>query len=776
MEANKNIRMVLLPRALFWGGLVVLGMLLLLAAAGSRPATAEWPGNRVAAAAPPVRTVPRAGQPSAPRAGLQYHRVVATIPLTPGIGRNPVAIAPDPYGPLVYVANAGSRDITVLSGTTVLGMVAGVNEGTMPDYGIRVEVHPSSHILFAVEDMLESPYNKAIHMQVVSSTAVITTVQVGGCSIQGGGCGTTDMAFQPTTGYLYLLTWYQSHDLLPLWGQVGIWEGTTEIASLGFEDVLPRFVATDRQRGYVYVTADFTLTDAVLVMSGTTLLGTVPVTGAGLIEVQSRTGLAYVQSAEHLAMVSGTASMGDLAVGDVAALAADPASGYLYVSHPHTPTVTVVSGTAVLTEVEVISPAGRIEVDPTTGLVYLRHPDASFLTVLSGTAVLTRVEVLSSSSLIAANPNTGLVYTADGPSSMAVLAGVSRLATIPPAAPQPQAMERHPRTGQIVVLSSPPALTWIQDQAIVATTALTATPAQMLIHPTSGLIYLTLPAESAVLVLSGTTLLVTVPTESPPTDIAVQPRTGLVYVPGYDDTLDVLSGTVRVATLYRGGHGQARVAAHAGNGLVYVTDLWSQAVHVFSGTQAVTDVALYAPYDVSVEPQSGYTYVAAGGGKLWVLSATTVITSIDLGAFNVVDMQPAPASGDLYLHLGVRGVYVGWDQIGIVRGTGQPTMWPLPWPSNVLFSTLEPHPAMSYLYAGRAGYGSILSVGVGATLVETLTVGDGSWVRAIAVDPAAERVYVATDHAIAVLEVEAPYRFFFPWIQVGPRTKGGELR
>jgi hypothetical protein len=350
------------------------------------------------------------------------------------------------------------------------------------------------------------------------------------------------------------------------------------------------------------------------------------------------------------------------------------------------------------------------------------------------------------------------------------------VAVLPPAAPQPRALELHPRTGQLVVLAAPPALSFIAEERVVATVPLTAAVEKMLIHPANGLIYLTSEQEDAVLVLSGTALLATVPAIGFPTDIAVQPRTGLVYVPGYRGVLNVLSGTTRVAALPWGAGGPARVAANADNGLVYVTDRSSNAVRVFSGTEAVGDVVIHAPHALAVEPRSGYAYVGAGGGKLWVISATAVVGAIETGPYSVIDMQPSPSSGDLYLHLGIRGIYTEWDQVGIVRGLGQLLTWPLPWPSNTRFACLEPHPSRSYLYAGHAVYGSLLSIGVGPAPAETLAVGDGSWVRAIAADPRTERVYVATDHAVAILQAELPYRFFMPLILVGPRAGGDGLR
>ncbi len=85
-----------------------------------------------------------AGPPS-PTATLESHRVVATIPLTPGIGLQPAAIAADPRSPLVYVANQNgrdvaesSRDITIISGTEVMGILPGYyGQGCYGGTGMR---------------------------------------------------------------------------------------------------------------------------------------------------------------------------------------------------------------------------------------------------------------------------------------------------------------------------------------------------------------------------------------------------------------------------------------------------------------------------------------------------------------------------------------------------------------------------------------------------------------------------------------------------------------
>lgn len=747
-----------------WAALLGIGLGLLLAA--GRPAGAG-------PILPPAR--PAGGRLPAPRAlppaaGIARHHVVSTVPLAPGIGDHPDAIAADPRGPLVYVANRWSGDITVLSGTAVLGMVAAVNEGFYDAAEMHLAVHPGNGLLYAVERTGARCVGPAdeFHLQLISATEVITTVSLGGCVTLRGSCGAAAAAFQPATGYLYLLRTYSFY-LFPPWGTTTILSGTAVLGTVEVAGFLPRHVAADPDRGWVYVTSGYT---NVLVLSGTAVVGTAAVSDAGAIAFQPRTGLAYVVSQEdHLAVVSGTAVLGRFAAGGrVAALAADPGRGYLYVSHAHTPTLTVVSGTAVLTDVAVPAPGGRIEVDAATGLVYLRHPGAGQLTVLSGTAVLTTVTVLSGSAPLASSPVSGLVYAVDGARSVAVLSGTRPLGAIPPAAPYPRALAVHPTTGQVALLSDPPTLSWIAGEALVASVPLTAAPSQMLLHPTSGLVYLALPAEQRVLVLSGTTTLAAIPLAGPPTQLAVHPRGGPLYVADGAGRLTVVSGTAPLASLALGAYGLAGVAVHPGSGLVYAADPWADRVHVVSGTAVLTDVVVEgSPEAVAIEPAGGYAYVATGAGSLWLISGTQVVTSVGLvGSWEVLSMQAAPAGGALYVHERMDTEYDQCDRIEVYQGARPVAAWTLP--KGTRYAALALHPTLSHAYAGHAVYGSLLSVAVGAHVVETIPIGDGSWVRAVAVAPGTGRVYAATDHAVAILEMEAGYRFYLQSLLKGVVT------
>lgn len=719
---------------------------------------------------------PASGSPgqreTAPSAGLLSHRIVATIPLTPGVGLEPSVIAADPRSPLVYIGNAGSRDITIISGTEVLGMVAGLSEG--PDwYEIDLLVHPSTGLLYTVETS-QDPFligQRNITLRVLSTTQVLDTLRLGSCGISHDACGISGAAFQPTTGYLYLLRWV-SVEPLGGWEYLTILDGTTCVGQYTFSHTFPLAVDVDPLRGYVYTAAAGwgPGLDQVRVLSGTTLLGTVPISlcySDLRIEVQPRTGLAYVQSEEsNLAILSGTTLLDSLQVGEIADLAAHPGNGYLYISHPATPSVTIVSGTAVLTEVAVISPGGSLEVNPATGLVYLRHPEADFITVLSGTEVVAQIPAAGGDRAIEANPFTGLVYALEGDYAGVVLEGTSRLADLPGAAPQPRMMEEDPKSGRLVLLSSPPALSLIRGQEILATTPLTASVKQMAIHPESGLIYLALSKENAVLVMSGTTLLATVPVSDTPLGIAVQPQNGLVYVPDFSGVLNILSGTTRLFALPLSSGSLGGVAADTQSGLIYVTDPGQDKVHILSGTEVVADIAVeHDPRSVAVDPAWGYTYVEArvGGSQvLQIIQGIHPLTeTIDLGPYCWVASMVPSAGGYLYVHKLVGSPTSSpADQVVLVRGKEKVGEWSFP--QGTHFTWMESHPSKGYLYLGHAGYGSRLSIGVGPILAYSMTVGGGSWVRAIAVDVEAGRVYVATDHAVAILEEYLPYRFHLP--------------
>ena len=732
---------------------------------------------RTEAVSQPASGSPGQGE-TAPSAGLLSHRIVATIPLTPGVGLQPTDIAADPNSPLVYIANQGGRDIAVFSGTTALGMLAGLgaemDEGEIfrNAYEIRLGVHPTTGLLYAIEGMRSrrSFFEQVFTLQVVrtdllssseiQATPVITPVTLLSCWLAHGGyCEVSDFAFQPTNGYLYLTEYV----VLPFpapnrFGYITVMEGGTKVTTITLPEVLPRFIAADSQRGLVYATAYYT--DSVFVVSGTTLLDTVPVSAAGQIKFQPASGLVYIQSGEgQLAVLSGTNRLAQTSVGEMASMAAHPRNPFLYISHPATPTVTVVSGTAVLTEVEVISPGGALEVNPTTGLVYLRHPGAPFVSILSGTEVLTQVVLFGGDAAIEANPVTGLVYAVDGLDSVAVLEDTRQTGHLQAAFPRPMAMEWNPVNGQVVLVGSghSSTLSLIQGEEIMVTVPLTFAPGKMAIHPYNGLIYLTDPDGHAVQVFSGTALLFSVPIEGEPRDIVVQPYNGLVYVPDSIGVLNVLSGTERIS-IPLGSYHQAQAAVDPERGWVYVTEgqYPEGDMYIITGTQVVTNVYfdILSPGIVAVEPRSGYVYVGTRDCTE-VISGTSLIARIYHDGRDPKDIEVAPATGYVYLHLHSIGSY---GEIRVIQGGAEISSWRL----SSRFSSLRAHPQSNYFYAGQGVYGSLLSIGIGPTLVTTMTVGDGSWVRSIAVDPETGRVYVATDHTVAILEEYLPYRFHLP--------------
>ncbi|MGB9723213.1 MAG: hypothetical protein ACPL7G_04860, partial [Chloroflexia bacterium] len=224
------------------------------------------------------------GLPSTPETtssapGLSSHRIAASIPLTPGIGLEPRAIAADPRSPLVYIANQGSRDIAVISGTEVLGMVAGLSEG--PGwYEIDLLVHPSTGLLYTVETS-QDPFliqQQNITVRVLSDTGVLDTLRLESCGIAHDTCGLSGMAFQPTTGYLYLSHW-MNIEPLGTWEYLTILDGTNDVGHYVFSYTFPLAMDVDPLRGYVYTAAanEGGDVDQVRVFSGTTLLGSVPI-------------------------------------------------------------------------------------------------------------------------------------------------------------------------------------------------------------------------------------------------------------------------------------------------------------------------------------------------------------------------------------------------------------------------------------------------------------------------------------------------------------------
>ncbi len=747
----------------FWSTLVGIGMVLLLAVAMVQ-GVVEGSGR------PAGR-----GGPSFTGGGPQSYRPAGGISLGPGIGARPADLAPDPRSPWAYVANSGSGDISVLSGTTA---VANIFVGGAP-YLVRVSpTDGRAYIAGALDGRL----------LLLEQTAVVGSVDVGG--------NPTAMVFQPATGYAYLA--------FPEQDAVAVLSGTQVLARIPVAGG-PGVLAADPLRPWVYVGR--AQSDLLAVLSGTAVLTDVVVGApARAIAVAGDTGWAYVVAGRQVVVVSGTAALAAIPLeGDLGDLAWNPSNGYVYVSRWQEP-MAVISGTALFAQAGSFHFGGRVAVGK-GGLVYV----ADALEFSEWVQVVRVTETLAffrtPGDVLAASPATGLVYATAprflGNGQVAAFDGVTETLIGP--APQIVEVEVHPRDGSVYlgtwqyqeavydgaggVLSSArpawppvPSGAAAPDGAVGQVFVLSGTEVlgpievgptlwSMAVHPQTGLVYVSL-GPNGIAILDGTTLTVTLPVEGGgcADGIVVQPRSGLVYVGDHClGRLYVLAGTGLVATLPLAPHSQGYLlSANPSNGYVYVAEGMGNGLTVVSGTQVLREFPLCPAPETCISwgmdsaPDTGLTYVADGShDRLWVVSGTAVYTTVAVPAPQAI--RAHPTNGLVYA--------AAEREMVVLRGLDPLATLPVAGAYQMAAG-----PRRSYLFSTESEPGRVL-VFIGTRLVQRLDTGARGESFELAVDEVSGRLYASSNaSSLLMLEEHLPYRFFLFLVPVGPRAGGSPMR
>ncbi len=144
------------------------------------------------------------------------------------------------------------------------------------------------------------------------------------------------------------------------------------------------------------------------VLSGTDLLTFIPAGfWPGAVGVNPTTGYVYVGDTDdgRITVLSGTSVITTLAGEDyIYAIGLNPTTGYVYATQPGSGSVRVLSGTQSIVTLATTNPA-LVGVNSRTGYVYLS--DGS---ILSGTGVVTRINLGGSARAIGVNETTGYAY------------------------------------------------------------------------------------------------------------------------------------------------------------------------------------------------------------------------------------------------------------------------------------------------------------------------------------------------------------------------------
>lgn len=373
---------------------------------------------------------------------ILFHQVAPSGPASESflvdsvnVGAFPTATALDSANGYIYVPNAGSSNVSIIDGTSLLG--------TVPvDYGPASAVFDPSNGYVYVLDTGPGPVGPA-NVSVISGMSVVASIPLPPTEDLGM------LVVDPSNGYVYALNSgsVYSHG----WSNVSVIDGTSLIASirLGLD---PSAAVFDPIDGDLYVSNGYS--GNVSVITGTSVIAAIRLSPPTYDEYvalsspvfDSETGFVYVSSgnttAGNISVLSGaslreTFTIGslsgpgilvpDLSNGDLDLLGCDglcnalvikgtsviatialspgfvggfydPANGYLYVTNPsnYIGNLTVINGSYVVRSI----PLGQSPIegtyDPTNGNLYVANTNSNNISVINGTAYFSPLPLTAS--------------------------------------------------------------------------------------------------------------------------------------------------------------------------------------------------------------------------------------------------------------------------------------------------------------------------------------------------------------------------------------------
>jgi YVTN family beta-propeller protein len=309
------------------------------------------------------------------------------------------------------------------------------------------------------------------------------------------------------------------------------------------EQVKPFAVAVDEERGYAYIAAT---NKGVAILTGTALLDTKEDIGSTVaVAVDPSSGYAYVAGKGpegNIFFLRGTTRLTEqLSLGsNVEEIVPFTETGYVYVALPEANSVSILSGTAHITDVEVgIRP---VAIAPFDGRVYVANKGDDTVSVIDGHTEVDVVSVGQTPTYVGANPVNGYIYVSNsGDNSVSVIDSHS-LAVIEtiPDIQEPGQIAINATTGRVYVLSADttvkPRVGWVkvlEGTTLAKTVALALDPRDIAVNPRTNYVYVNVGAgeDSRVTVMSDTLVVETFQIDQSAFDIAINKRKDLAYVP-----------------------------------------------------------------------------------------------------------------------------------------------------------------------------------------------------------------------------------------------------
>ncbi len=279
------------------------------------------------------------------------------------------------------------------------------------------------------------------------------------------------------------------------------------------------------------------------------------------------------------------------------AVAVDSVRGYAYVLDQSA--VTVFEGTEQVGEPVQLGNTQGVLVNSEQGYAYVTQKGTGIVVVLSATTELERISLGAAAGPMAVMTPTGHIYvTLPAMDKVAIVSRTKRLTEIP-VGDGPIDVATDPRVERAYVINENDlTLSIIEKTSVITSVALPYTPTAVVVNPTLGYVYVAHGYNDRMSIIDNGAILTTL-TVPEPIDMAIDSSNGRVYV-------------LTNNSLEQQG--------------------WLQAL---SGATVVASTTLEYPlWAVTVNPASGYVYVAHGAGDtgaVTILSRTQPIESFPMG-------------------------------------------------------------------------------------------------------------------------------------------------
>jgi YVTN family beta-propeller protein len=642
-------------------------------------------------------------------------------------GSRPFSVAVNPLTNKVYVANAGSNNVTVIDGAT--NSTATVAAGTSPQ---SVAVNPVTNKIYVAN---QGSNNITVIDGATNNTATVAA-----------GTSPLSVAVNPLTNKIYVANQGS--------GNVTVIDGATNNTAAVTAGSSPQAVAVNPATNKTYVanrgSGNVTVIDGATNSTTTVAAGTSPQS----VAVNPAANKIYVANSGsgNVTMIDGASNNTTTVIAGTSpqSLVVNPVTNKIYVANSGSGNVTVIDGaTNNATTVTAGTSPQSVAVNALTNKIYVANSGSGNVTVIDGATNATVTLTAGSGAIsVAANPVTNKIYAANqGSGNVTVIDGATYLFTTVTAGNAPQAMDVNPVTNKIYVANVGDGTVTVIDGATNATATVPVgrAPYSVAVNPVTNKIYVANNTDNNVTVIDGATnVTATVSAGSNPYFVAVNPVTNKIYVANSgSNNVTVIDGATNSTATVATGLDPTAIAVNPATNKIYVVNYYSSYMTVIDGATNSTTKVTVGASSVAVDPVTNKIYV--GGNASVIDGATNATGAYGVGAYSVA---VNPVTNKIYIgDVGdrLRAIDGATNLQTYVLAGEVPKIAVNPVTNKIYVATvpfLADNPSGSYSF----------TVMDGATTSATVLA--GLVIDAMAVNPVTNKIYVTASNAVTVVTEE----------------------